>query len=71
VAVHVVAHEAQHVAGELDESVAECRAMRWDAAVAERMGASPREAAALAARYATEAYPFMRDEYRRDCSTVP
>lgn len=70
-AVHVVSHEAQHVAGELDEAVAECRALRWDAAVAERMGASPQQAAALAARYLAEVYPYLQDGYVRDCSTVP
>ncbi|GCE78477.1 hypothetical protein [Cellulomonas biazotea] len=71
VAVHVVSHEAHHVAGEFDEGVTECRALRSDTAVAERMGASPVQAQALAARYVAEAYPYQRDEYLRDCSTVP
>lgn len=71
IAVHVVSHEAQHVAGELDEGAAECRALRWDAAVAERMGATPEQAAALAARYLAEVYPHMRRPYVRDCTTVP
>lgn len=70
VAVHVVSHEAQHVAGERDEGVAECRALRDDAAVAETMGATPLQAAALAARYRAEVYPFQREGYVRDCTDV-
>lgn len=71
VAVHVVSHEAQHVAGEFDEGLAECGALRWDAAVAERMGASARQASALAERYVAEVYPYQRDEYLRDCAAAP
>lgn len=71
VAVHVVSHEAQHVAGEFDEGVAECLAMRWDVRVAESFGASEEQAQALAARYLTEVYPYQREGYVRDCSTVP
>lgn len=71
VAVHVVSHEAQHVAGEFDEGAAECRALRWDAAVAQAMGATEGQAQALAARYLAEVYPYQREGYVRDCSTVP
>ncbi|NKY38223.1 hypothetical protein [Cellulomonas septica] len=71
VAVHVVSHEAQHVAGEFDEGIAECRAVRLDAVVARRMGATPAQADALVDRYVTEVYPHQRPEYLRDCSTVP
>jgi hypothetical protein len=71
VAVHVVSHEAQHVAGEFDEGIAECRAVRLDAVVAQRMGATPAQANALVDRYVTEVYPHQRPEYLRDCSTVP
>lgn len=71
VAVHVVSHEAQHVAGVWAEAEAECRAMRWDVAVAEELGATAAEAEALAARYASEVYPHQRDQYLTDCSRVP
>ncbi|AEE46892.1 hypothetical protein [Cellulomonas fimi] len=70
VAVHVVSHEAQHVAGERDEGVAECRALRDDAAVAEAMGATPAQAAALADRYRTEVYPHQREGYVQDCGGI-
>ncbi|WP_448630389.1 hypothetical protein [Cellulomonas soli] len=59
------------MAGEFDEGVAECLALRWDVRVAEEFGASPDQAQASASRYLSEAYPYQREGYVRDCSTVP
>jgi hypothetical protein len=63
VAVHVLAHEAMHVAGETDEAVAECRAVQRDAELARRLGASPEDARELARRYYREVYPHLREGY--------
>lgn len=68
-AVHVLVHEAMHVAGEFTESRAECTAMQHDAAAAELLGASPQDAAALASAYYADVYPLLRDDYRSgDCA---
>lgn len=64
IAVHVLAHEAMHVSGVMDEAEAECRAMQYDARLAELLGADPDEAAALAERYWREVYPNARTDYR-------
>jgi hypothetical protein len=66
VAVHVLAHESEHLAGFLDESVAECYSLQTTQEAAELLGASPAQAAALARRYAAEIYPYMPDAYRSD-----
>jgi hypothetical protein len=63
-AVHVVVHEAMHVAGQYDEGIAECWAMQRDAEAAALLGADPDDARALAAAYYREHFPFMRSEYR-------
>ena len=62
-AVHVLTHEAMHMAGITDEARAECLAMQRDAKTARLLGASPQEAADLARRYWRTFYPRMRDEY--------
>jgi hypothetical protein len=68
VAVHVLTHEAMHMAGITDEARAECLAMQRDAKTARLLGASPQEAADLAGRYWREFYPRMSDDYRSaDC----
>ena len=68
VAVHVLAHESRHLAGDRSESTTECRAMQIDARVARALGATPGQALALAARYATTVYPRMPAGYRTaDC----
>ena len=68
VAVHVLTHEAMHMAGITDEARAECLAMQRDAKTARLLGASPQEAADLARRYWREFYPRMSDDYRTaDC----
>jgi hypothetical protein len=62
-AVHVLTHEAMHMRGELNESVAECQAVQRDALTAEALRATPEQAAALAERYWREIYPRMPAEY--------
>jgi hypothetical protein len=64
VAVHVLTHEAMHMAGITDEARAECLAMQRDAKTARLLGASPQQAAKLARRYWREFYPRMNDDYR-------
>ncbi len=64
VAVHVLAHEAEHLAGELNEGVAECRSLQRTAALAERLGASRDQARELAVTYVRQVYPSMPEAYR-------
>ena len=66
-ALHVLAHEAVHVAGVRSESVAECQAMQWHTRVAEYLGASPDVAARMAAIYRTQVFPHVPLEYRGGC----
>ena len=68
VAVHVLTHEAMHMAGLADEAEAECAAVQRDARMAELLGASPGDAALLAETYWLTVYPRMADGYRTgDC----
>ena len=68
VAVHVLTHEAMHMAGLAEESEAECAAMQRDARMAELLGAAPEDAAQLAESYWLTVYPQMADGYRTgDC----
>lgn len=68
VAVHVITHEAMHLKGVIDESLAECEALQHDAWLAEALGARPEDAQALAERYWLAVYPRMPAEYRTaDC----
>jgi hypothetical protein len=64
VAVHVLSHEAWHLTGDHSEADTECKAMQSDADVAERLGATPQQARALAETYAAVVYPHMTDTYR-------
>ena len=64
VAVHIVTHEAMHLAGIQDEAAAECAAVQRDARTARLLGASAADAADLASRYWAEVYPRMPDDYR-------
>lgn len=67
-AVHVLTHEAEHLAGIKIEAAAECKAMQDDYGVALRLGASSLVAKGIQLRYAREIYPQMPDDYRsRDC----
>ena len=62
-AVHVVAHEAMHINGIVDEAVAECTAVQLNYLIAEKLGATPEEARELQRRYYVEYYPRQRDPY--------
>jgi len=64
VAVHVLSHEARHMAGQTVEAEAECAAVQRDALTARLLGATPEQAAALARTYWREVYPDMPDDYR-------
>ena len=68
-AVHVLAHEAIHLRGWTDESVAECYGMQHTAQIARALGAPARKAQLLARLYWEQVYPEMPDEYRTpDCA---
>jgi hypothetical protein len=64
IAVHVLTHEAMHVAGGRDEATTECRALQRDARTVVLLGGTAEQGSALATRIATEVYPTMPDEYR-------
>ena len=67
-AVHIVAHETQHINGVRVEAVAECTAVQLNYLVAEKLGATPEEARELQRRYYVEYYPRQRDPYvSSDC----
>lgn len=69
VAVHVLSHEARHMAGSTDEARAECEAMQRDASAAALLGADPRQAWELARTYWRVVYPRMPDDYvTADCA---
>ena len=69
VAVHVLAHEAIHLRGWTDETVAECYGMQHTAQVARALGAPARKAQLLARLYWEQVYPDMPDAYRTsDCA---
>lgn len=68
IAVHVLAHEAEHLAGYTSEAIAECRSVQTTEQAALLLGASPAQARALAVTYADDIYPRMPDDYRTtDC----
>jgi len=64
VAVHILSHEARHMAGTTNESQAECEAMQRDAWAARLLGATNEQAHTLASAYWQGVYPAMRGEYR-------
>ena len=63
-AVHIVVHEAVHVAGEYSEAITECTAIQNDARAAEHLGATPADAQALARMYYEQVYPHVHPDYR-------
>jgi len=68
IAVHVLAHEAWHLRGEINEAITECSSLQRTAAVAESLGAAPVAAQRLAEAYWADVYPFMPGDYRSpDC----
>jgi hypothetical protein len=64
IAVHVLTHEAMHMAGERDEARAECLAVQRDAQLARALGDTPEQASALARQYWRTVYPQLPDDYR-------
>lgn len=63
VAVHILGHEARHMAGTKNEAEAECEAMQRDAWTARLLGATAEQGHALAGAYWREVYPLMNDTY--------
>lgn len=63
-AVHTLAHEAWHLAGEQREWVAECYALQTTAWTAGRLGAPPVVSQALAHYVAAHMYPELPQDYR-------
>lgn len=70
VAVHTVAHEAAHLAGQRGEAQAECTAVTHDSEVMQRLGATAAQAQADVVRYLAQVYPRLPDEYRGACPAV-
>jgi len=64
VAVHVLTHEAMHVAGERSEATTECRALQSDARTVVLLGGTATQGSALATRILDDVYPTMPEEYR-------
>jgi hypothetical protein len=63
-AVGILAHELEHVRGEMDEKTAECQGMQRLAGVARELGMSRTEARRLARVYWVEIYPDSSRGYR-------
>jgi hypothetical protein len=69
VAVHVLAHEAIHLRGVMDEAITECTGLQHTAQVARALGADAEQARALAEYYWRAVYPQLADAYRSpDCA---
>lgn len=68
VALHVVVHEAEHVAGVWDEAAAECAAMAADPEVAVSSGAEASTAESMARLYRAQVYPHLAAEYISACA---
>jgi hypothetical protein len=63
-AVDVLAHESWHLAGVLDEAVAECRAVQTIALTAQRLGATVAQGDALARVHLRAGYQRLPERYR-------
>ena len=63
-ALHVLVHEAEHVAGVLNEAQADCYAIQHTVPVAKKLGLSAVQANVVAARYYLQMYPHMPAGYR-------
>jgi len=64
VAVNVLSHEAWHLAGERNESVAQCYALQSNEETAFRLGATPAEARAIAGFIVRRVQPVLPPEYK-------
>jgi hypothetical protein len=69
-AVGVLAHESFHLKGIEDEGLAECGSLQEIARTAERLGASPAQARALAELNFTGIYPALPQQYRSPPCTL-
>jgi hypothetical protein len=65
-AIGILAHELEHVRGEMDEKTAECHGMQRLAGVARKLGVPPAEARRLARVYWKELYPDPDRGYQTD-----
>jgi hypothetical protein len=63
-AVDVLTHESVHLSGVMDEAVTECRSLQLMARTAERLGATPSQAHALAAHQLDANYGRLPDRYQ-------
>lgn len=63
-AVHVLAHEAVHLKGVVDEAATECISLQLTTDTAIRLGARRGDAEKLTRLYWTAVYPFLPDAYR-------
>ncbi len=66
IAVHVLAHESEHLAGVRNEAQAECISVQRTEEAARLLGATANQARKLALTYAIRVYPEMPDDYRSD-----
>jgi hypothetical protein len=67
-AVHALSHEARHMAGEMNESRADCQALQRNLLFARAFGATEDAARELAVAYWQEFYPHMPPGYNStDC----
>lgn len=64
VALHVLTHEAEHLAGIWSEKAAECNAMNKDYKIAMAFGATEEQGRSLAQSYYENIFPRMPSEYR-------
>jgi hypothetical protein len=64
VAVNVLSHEAWHLAGERNESVAQCYALQSNEDTAIRLGATPAEARAIADFVVRRVQPVLPPDYK-------
>lgn len=66
--IHVLTHEAAHVAGEINEAAAECIAVQNNVRSAMLLGATEPAARSLSLAYWQEIYPRMPNAYRsKEC----
>lgn len=71
-AVDVITHESFHLSGILDEADTECHSLKTMAWTAERLGATPAEASALATLQLHTNYLLLPDRYRSPtCQVAP
>lgn len=71
--VSVLAHEAVHLRGVIDEARTECESVRWTAGVAEALGATPRTAAFIADWKFSVGPDHLPQQYQTtaDCRVAP